>query len=129
VDSPVFGEVGEHLNAEATVQVVDDAPFPGTSNDLGRQTAHHARLIHDVIGQLPGAIEQLISRQDLVHQAKFERKRRANLLAGDQDIGRALDAQKLLQAAVNAVTGYRTLVELRIENDRLLGAEIVFGEV
>src|ERR1700761_5399958 len=44
------GDVAEHLDAEAAVEVLGDAPLPGAADDLRGEPADGARLGHDVVG-------------------------------------------------------------------------------
>jgi hypothetical protein len=62
----VLGEVRKHLHRETPIETVSDLPPPGTPHDLRRHAAGGARLGHDVIGNLPRALEQFGARQHLV---------------------------------------------------------------
>ena len=123
MDRLVLGQVREHLNAEARVQVVGDPPLPRSPNDLGRQAPRNSGLTHDVVGELPGPVQKLIPRHNFVHHSVFERQLGVDPLTCDQGVGRAFDAKQFLNAAVNTIARDRSHVEMGIENDRLLGAE------
>src|ERR1700680_3445932 len=103
VDGLLLGQMSEHLDAKAAVQVVYNPLLPGTTNDLRGEAARDARLSHDVVGKLPGAIEKLFSRHDFIHESILQRLLRVNRLPCEQGIGAALHAQQFHEAAVNAV--------------------------
>src|ERR1700722_1856565 len=63
------GDVPEHLDAEAAVQVLHDAALPGAADDLRGQPADGPRLGHDVVGDREAAADQLRAWYDLVDQA------------------------------------------------------------
>src|ERR1700680_1344860 len=70
----LLGEMREHLDAEAPIQVVGDPLPPRTPYDLGGKAPGSARLRHDVIGDLPRPLEKLVRRQDLVDHPIFQRQ-------------------------------------------------------
>jgi tetratricopeptide (TPR) repeat protein len=51
----------KHLNAEAAVQVISDPPFPRAPNNLRCKASGDPRLAHDVVGELPCSVEELVS--------------------------------------------------------------------
>ena len=53
----LFGEMREHLDIKAAIQVVADPLPPRTPHDLGAKAPNRAWLGHDVIGKLPGPVE------------------------------------------------------------------------
>src|ERR1700680_3235118 len=112
----------EHLDAETAVQIVRNPLFPGTPYDLRGEAACDARLRHDVVGNLPGAIQKFFPGNDFIDQSVFERLLRVNRLAREQSISSALHAQKLQEAAMNAVSGNGADVIVEIENDRVFAA-------
>src|SRR5271157_984641 len=70
----LLSEMREHLDAEPAIQVVSDPLPPRTPYDLRGETPRSARLRHDVIGQLPGPLQQLVPRPDLVDHPIFQRR-------------------------------------------------------
>lgn len=62
-DRLVLGQMSEHLDAETAVQVVSDPALPWAPDDLGGQAPRDPRLAHDVVRQLPGAVEQPVALQ------------------------------------------------------------------
>src|ERR1700722_20807813 len=53
------GDVPEHLDAEAAVEVLHDAALPGSADDLRRQPSDRPGLGHDVVGDREAAVNQL----------------------------------------------------------------------
>jgi hypothetical protein len=53
--------VAEHLDAEAVVEVVDDALLSGAPHDLRRQPSGRPRLRHDVVGDAVSTLDQLLA--------------------------------------------------------------------
>src|ERR1700680_4884903 len=117
VDGLLLGQMSEHLDAKAAVQVVYNPLLPGTPNDLRSEAARDARLSHDVVGKLPGAVQELIPRHRFIDESVLQGLLGANRLAREQTIGSPLDAQQLHEAAVNTVSGNGADVIVKIEND------------
>jgi len=74
VDRLVLGQVREHLNAEAAVQVIGDPPLLGAPKYLSRQAPRGPGMAHDMVGELPGSAQELIPGQNFVHHSAFERQ-------------------------------------------------------
>src|SRR5208283_4524679 len=123
MDRLVLCQVREHLNAEAAVQVIGDPPLPGAPKYLSRQAPRGPGLAHDMVGELPGPAQQLIPGKNFVYQSVFERQLGVDSLTCEKRVGRPLDAQQFLKATMDAVARDRSHVEMRIENDRLFGAQ------
>ena len=111
----LFREMREHLDAEATVQVIGNSLPPRAPHDLRREAAGGARLRHDVIGQQPSAFQEILSRHDFIDHPVFQRRLGVDRFARQQSVGRPLNAQQLLEAAVNAVARHRTDVIMKVE--------------
>jgi hypothetical protein len=62
VDGFLLRQMREHLDTEATVQVVGNPLFPGAPYDLRGEATGDAGLGHDVVGNSPGAIQELTLR-------------------------------------------------------------------
>src|ERR1700692_4258448 len=105
VDGFLLGQMRKHLDAEAAVQVVRNPLFPGTPYALSGEAAREAGLSHDVVGKLPGAVQELIPRHRFIDQSVLQGLLGANRLAREQRISSALDAQEFHETAVNAVSG------------------------
>ena len=105
----LFGEMREHLDTKAAVQVVADPLPPRTPYDLGGKAPGRAWLRHDVIGKLPGPLEKLGGRYNLVDHPIFQRRLGVDRLARQQRVGGSLDSQQLLRAAVNTIPGTEPL--------------------
>src|SRR3984885_5498208 len=109
------GNVPEHLDAEAAVEVFHDAALPGTADDLRRQPADRPRLGHDVVGDREAARDQLLARYDLVDQAVLQCLAGIDRLPGEQRVGGALGAEQLLHGVVYPVGGDRADVIVQVE--------------
>src|SRR5579864_9844169 len=72
VDGFFLGQMREHLDAEAAVEVVGDSFLPGTPDDLRGKAAGDARLGHDVIGKFPGAFQELFAGNNFIDHAVLQ---------------------------------------------------------
>jgi hypothetical protein len=72
VDGLLLGQMREHLDAKAAVQIVGDPFFPGTPDDLRREAPRDARLSHDVIGEFPCAFQEFFPGNNFIDQSVFQ---------------------------------------------------------
>ena len=71
-----------HLHAKAAIQVVHKPLFPWPPHDLRRDATCHAVLLHDVIGDLVAALDELVAGHDLVDHSVLQCLLGGNCLAG-----------------------------------------------
>src|SRR5208337_4300742 len=93
----------KHLNAKAAVQV-SDPPFPGAPNNLRCKASSDPRLAHDMVGELPCSVEELVSGHNLVYHSIFESHFGVDRLSGEQNICGPLDAQQFLKTTVDTIS-------------------------
>src|SRR5260370_9622292 len=115
VDGLLLGQMRKHLDAKAAVEVIRDPLFPRAPYDLRGQAARDARLGHDVVGNLPGATEELVPRHHLVHHSVLKSLFSADALARQQSVGATLHTHHLQEAAVKPIPGDGPKVDSRIE--------------
>src|SRR5215467_12572153 len=119
----LLGDVAEHLDAEAAVQVAHDPLLPRAPHDLRGQPADRPRLGHDVIGDLIGAADERLARHHLVDHAPGQGLLGGDRLAGQQRVRGALDPEQLLEGVVDAVGGNRAYVVVQVEDGGTLRGE------
>src|SRR2546427_3141691 len=126
VDGLLLGQMRKHLDTKAAVQVVRNPLFPRAANDLRGEATRDAGLGHDVVGDLPGALQELIPGHHFIDHSVLQGLLSINRLAREQSIGSALDAQQLQKTAVNAIARNGADVVVKIKNDSVFTA---YGDV
>ena len=114
VDGLFLGQMRKHLDTKAAVQVVRNPLFPRTPDNLRGEATRNARLGHDVVGNLPGALQEPIPGHHFIDHSELQGLLSINRLAREQSIGSALDAQQLQETAMNAIArnGADVVVEI-----------------
>ena len=87
-------KVPKHLDTESTVEIIHNSLLPRTTNNLSRQASRCARLRHNVIGELKGSFDYLLSGDDLVNEAVFQRLLCVNRLTREECIGATLYSEQ-----------------------------------